>query len=438
MGLPRASLLFAVAFGCGREPREVDCTIDGLAARVFVPAEPRFEPVPVVVVVPGGVGRGQLGDGATATYEADGIVTIAFVMPDDDRGDDSARAVVDVLRFVAGTTTAMVDGRERTLEDIVRADVDETNLGLFGQSNGGNLAVVALADHGSDGPRVAWYASYETPVMAQFVTHEVAGTEPHGGNPDVFDNPAYVAHSCTPEGCDVDESLGRLDASRPVPVSETGDSGGDQRSTVCFREGEGCPDGAFDLSPRVLTAFPELGRTVSVLSIPLSTALEARYGGPDGLHANGLASADEAAAFWAARDPVMTGRFRTVIAGNPDLRVLVVALTTDHSMRASDHADVAVQYAAWQDAGAAWLRLDPDCAYLAADPCVENPADASFDPEDFDRGPGIDDPGPAGEILPHNERGDGVDVAAMRAAVAELADRAHAGDWSADLDGPLR
>ena len=72
-------------------------------------------------------------------------------------------ALADVLTFTTGHNTSL---EKKSIGDYAGSTkVLTTNVGVIGWSAGGNLATLAMARHGEQFRDLAWYASWESPVL---------------------------------------------------------------------------------------------------------------------------------------------------------------------------------------------------------------------------------------------------------------------------------
>ena len=396
----------------------------GIVVRLIYPDEPRYpEGTAAVVKVPGADTTGGVELPRRAIRDPlveQGLIKVSFAFPGggrpplqsggvyDHRGMDSLKAVRDVVRFLQGE---LREQHGCSIDELLPYPIIQ--VGLFGSSNGGNTAVVALGLFG-DQMSVDWYVGWENPAGVQFVTVDLGSRDQP--------NPAYIPGSCrlTPEGaeCDVDYSQLRWD---PEAVSR---GWGPQRTQgVLYHDLNG--NGRYDEADYVLGAYTGTfdGREKRVYS---TAALEAavELGLFDPWPAN-VATPEEARGFWAIRD--MSRYYDEAVEKLPELRAIVLGSVEDHVQATPDHPHIVLQYQGWQEAGIQWVRLNPDAAYveLAAGralPAADNPANA---PVGYDNIRERLQP----EAVP--------DRIARLAAVLELADRSYYGVWAADLEGVL-
>lgn len=299
----------------------------------------------------------------------------------DRRGASSRAAVAAVLRWAAGDVRDL--GGCTLADRVPGADAD--GLYVVGTSNGGNLAIAALADTTLSTPPVRGLVVWETPAGPQFVNVEL------GATPTVYRSGSCVFASATGIVCD-------------LPVERLVELSGDP-SVLCFDldEDNGCGDA--DVTVR---GVEDLATGLVMLSPALLDAAATR-----GLTLSGYATHDAAADWWAERDG--TRLAGALVAARPDLPVMVLASEIDHVQTLADHPHVFGLGEALQDAGAAWTRLNPGAEWLPG--LVEENA-----PNGLMR---LADP--RGALLP--EAVEEPAAALLTAAVLELSDRWSTDDW---------
>ncbi|MCP5111137.1 MAG: hypothetical protein GY953_09905, partial [bacterium] len=136
---------------------------------------------------------------------------------------------------------------------------------------------------------------------------------------------------------------------------------------------------------------------------------------------------EEAVEFWRYRDA--TGLVGDAVRKIPNLGVIVVANTRDHMQLAPDHPHIRIQVNAFEKAGARFIRLNPDRAYvewLVGEPrpgVSDNDAGNRYTPR---------------SILPAVCPNDVAHRTLLQlAALCELADRVQAANFKPNLDSVL-
>lgn len=314
------------------------------------PAEPPDPDVawPFALVLHGGWDQaGTPVDGGTSRLDpAAGVAEIHLDLPgnglsdgvNDRRGAGSRAAVARVLRWAAGREADR--GSCTAARRAVGADPEA--LFVVGASNGGNLAVAALADPAVDRPEVAGLVTWETPAGPQFANVEL-GTEPN----------VYTPGSCVlgDAGLACPYPADQLRWTDDAPVEPCFDLDGDDR----------CGRGDVPIHS---TEDPVSG--LRMLSGGLTTDLLAA-----GADLAGYGDPEVADAWWAYRDAARAAP--GLVARNPDLPVLLVGSEEDHIQRLEDHPHVYGLGEALQAAGARWVRLNPGRDWLGDGP--DNPPD---------------------------------------------------------------
>lgn len=412
----------------------------GIAALVTWPRTPRYAAgAPVVIHVHGGWDANGLTNRAAPMSEF-GFVEIRFAFPGggapdfrsggtaDNRGADSIHSLRDVLLFALGRNSD-VDGK--SLQDHAGAlPLLAGNVGLAGWSNGGNVCGLAMARHGADFPELAYYASFESPYGEGAGGAELGGFGTNS-NPEYnadtgvlrFDTLAFDPEMAMPA-----KGGGRKPGGRPGAPAEASPA---LRGALYFdRDGNGRYDAGSDYATPPVT-LPDLaaaapGAVKAWYSLRMLRAAETkglfRAGRPS--HMPTLA---EAEAFWALHDA--TPAIGAAVKNCPKAGVIVYASQQDHVQIALDHPHILAQVEAFRDAGAAFIRLNPDRAYVAA--AVGRDAGAA---SDNPAGRGFDHQSIRTALEPEDIT---TDAGFMAAAITELADRAQTANWQPNLAAVL-
>lgn len=412
------------------------------------------ESVGVVINVPGGTNDGA-GNYPNPTYTGFaewGLVDVSFIFPGgaiagysssgtyDYRGSDSIAALSAVIDYACGGRN---DSSGQSIDDAIAnhadsdswsaTDVDLENVGISARSNGGNISVITLAVDGSSwNTPPAWIATYESPFGDEYQVGDI-GTK---GNPL---NPTYTLNSCDLTGCGLDYSAVSVDGS------------------IVYLEDPSSATSAWDPGEYVFNAYSD--GTTDYYSRSVSDALDAA-----GITPSGVASASAAATFWDDREVTASygaysSYFHAAIGALPNLRTMVVARQVDHVQAAEDHPHVRLAANAWYDAGAPWVRVNPDTAYVEdlsidalahyspAMVCNEGPVNSGGYAIDFSgrthelSGTGtwpwswFDDRNQVYVGLIGNTCN--TDKVVMPAAICEMADRTHDNDWTSNLSAVL-
>ncbi|MCX7012587.1 MAG: hypothetical protein NTW86_08495 [Candidatus Sumerlaeota bacterium] len=401
---------------------------EGIAVRIVFPARSRYaEGAPVAISVrPGSHDE----NGAAPLNVADsGIVEVHFATAEgagrgyDFGGPNWILRLRDVIRFALGRAT---DKDGRTLQDLAAQStagavrVLASNVGIAGFSHGGNACGAVMALHGEEIPELAWYVSWESPYGEGMVGEEL-GSPRDGGRV----NPAY------------DPGTGRLDLSTlaydpNLRQRQRGAGGASQGAELGFRgslffdvDGDGRYDPAIDFrhQPVMFDAGqgPKFWYSVRLLREAEKRRL---FGERWPAH---IPTVEEAEEFWRCRDAA--GLVPDAVRKLPHLAVIVAAHQSDHMQSAPDHPHILTQVNAFQEAGARFIRLNPDRAYTQwltsreLPSLPDNEAGLRYDREAIRSALYPDDvaPGPA--------------LASV--AVCEVADRAQTGNFAPNLDAVL-
>lgn len=389
----------------------------GVAVQISAPSSARFRSgkAPVVVVVSGGWASEGLPAAAPYNLEALGFIVVTFNFPGggtgptlsggvyDTRGADSSAATRDVVRFALG---ALADLEGKQLRDRVPGVTPAAdNVGLIGLSNGGNMTLLTLGNHGEALSGVRWLLNWESPI-GDGAPNAEAGAIMGSQNPAYDDAAGVFAFTLLA----YDPALNVVRTGPPRLGGFYWDLNG---------------NGAFD--PGDFRSFPlALNGSNKVFdSVAMSNAAAMKGIRPSPAPAH-VPTAAEAAAFWAAREA--SGTIPSVVAKVPGLLFTVEASVEDHVQIAADHPHVFAQYDALRTAGGRFVRLCADRAYVEAiggrpyPTAVDNDANTPFTRATLRAAVNP-------ETVPT--------PLAIRAAAAELADRAATGNLTPNLTAAL-
>ena len=402
----------------------------GIAVGVLPPKTARYaEGAPVVIHVPGGVDKGQAV--GPPEFAGLGFVEIYFAFPDggegeaasggryDFRGPNCLRALADVIHFATGR---LADRQGRKLHELLPGmKVLTKNVGVLGYSHGGNACGMVMATHGEEFSDLAFYASMESPYGEGNVNIEL-------GSRDERLNPAYDPHTGVLDlsklawSAELRPGLpARWESRRPGPQGALFfDLNGDNR----FSESVDYPANA---------VIQDLGTGPKVWYSPrLVRQAEERnlYGGTRPAH---MPSWAEAIEYWRWRDAA--GSIPEAVRKCPEVAVIVYANHGDHVQIAPDHPHILTQVEGFRQAGAKFVRLNPDRVYVERIFAAGGPAGPrarqSF--ADNDAGAAWDRNTIRGGLEPP-----GLPIAMyMQAAVCELADRVQVQNWTKNLNAVL-
>jgi hypothetical protein len=306
-----------------------------------VPA--RDDGYPVVVVVKGTTGFGGVPVDTPMATTGFGYLQVYVNIPEDHRGAESRAAVGATTRYAAGLEA---DAEGCMLTDRVTVDVSGLAPIVFGNSNGGNLAVGALADDAAAMPPIAGLVMFESPVSAQFTDVELGAK----------DRVNAVYH---PGTCRFDVGVGMT-----CPFPDDAVLGWDP----AYQDRDGGPMGAvyFDVDEDGLLGLPDYPMfgvevdDVDVAFSPELTALIEAQGlvGPDRVDAAGSDT------FWAERDASRLAA--AAFANQPEVPLISIGTTVDHVAGVPDHAHITGAAEIWRQTGFPWARVNPASTYMVA------------------------------------------------------------------------
>ena len=403
----------------------------GIAVRVFHPAtdEARYsDGAPVIVEVPGGWSAGKISPSGSSTDESEhGFVRIELMLPGGDfgdvksggeydvRGPNCIQALADVLRYASGE---LADTSGELITDRVPFALTD-QVGILGGSNGGNLALVTLAEHGVTLSSVRWFAAWESPIGDQYAAIDLNG------------NPFYMPGTCTATTC---PTPGLANALSWLPLATTSSVNFDMGNwnfsgAVAVESADGTLLKVFDKFPAAVTGdamgvklYPsvELGEALRDAAMTVFPPL----GNPPPWL---VIDETEIAEYWNYRDGAI--RIPEVHAVLPDLLVIHVGTVVDHVQTQPDYPHAASHVQAWLDVGHDFVRVNADAEYLSA---LSGLPAALF--PDNDANQPVTYPGSDDLMLAEKYGGMPVGVFANLAAMLELADRVHEEITDTNLD----
>lgn len=398
----------------------------GLAVNVIYPAKARYKDgAPVVVVVPTGNNSSGLDFSMHAAQQ--GFIEVRFAFPGggkkgfqsagiyDGRGGQSRKALRDVFNFAAGKIT---DHQGKSLAQLIPVKPYQKNVGAVGWSNGGNVLITTLATHAPELPPIAWLAFYESPIGSIFFPPALGGAQdllanPHyrqgtaaTGKPIIdFRKLTYQKDASKSPGAH--KKVGEPEIPGVLYFDENGNKIWEETREFAFTY---CTDIGLDKQIYAPTVLKGLLNNANLDEWPKQ-----------------VADVKEAQGYFSERDGSLY--IKKVVEHFPNLMVTIFASRLDHLQRQPDHPHIALQYNAWLDNRAKFLRLNPDPSYVAAasemraGSFVDNAPNATIDSDSIDQH--LEPEG----LIP--------DYVFMEAAAAELADRAYTGKGGVALTAPL-
>jgi hypothetical protein len=401
---------------------------EGIVVRVSPPSKPRYsDGAPVAVHMISAIPRA---DGSIGCMSEQGFVDVGFLCtgaqykaadgtifksggsafpPDPFR---CIQPLADVISFAAGETRSL-DGR--SIQDYAGGiSILKSNVGVIGWSFGGNFAVLAMAQFGSRFPGLSWYASWESPFLG---TNEDRGSV-------MESNPFYDAKTG-----DLPFDRLRYSAEMPIwvfpPLPQPPGAGWPHGGLYL----DGDDNGVFN-KDRDYAFFAAIGGPLKFyysLWVTREAAQRKVFGAEWPKH---IATVDEAEAREAREDPLR--QIPTVVKTLPNLSVLVFESHENHVIDADDHPHAVAQVNAWIEAGAHWVRFNPDSHYVEAmmgkkpSKVIQNQAGKKLDRSTIQE-----------QLEPENADGGPTDKQGMTAGVCKLADRTYRKEWKPMLDHVL-
>ena len=385
---------------------------DGVQVRVSPPATARYpEGAPIVVHSGAASSVDRVGGGC---FSRRGFVEVAFTCSgnQDARIAPCSEALADVLAFATGRIRSM---ENKSIEGYTGSiKVQTANVGMVGWSAGGNRAVLTMARYGERFPGLKWYASWESPMLGS----------PDTGTGSIFQlNPYYDRATGT-----VDFARLRYSAEMPLwvwpiqalPRDPTWPRGG------LYLDGDG--NGTFnkdkDYGFWAVYDSPTAGQPRKAFYFP-TIIREARdrkvFGSVWPSHIATVQEVEER-----ARNEDALRHVRDAVRRLPRLAVLVFESEAHHVIADASHAIAQVN--AWLDAGARWVRFNPDTNYVESvtgrkpSRAVQHPAGQRLDRKTI-----------TNLLEPEEANGGPSDAQGMAAAVSELADRTYRSNWTPAL-----
>jgi hypothetical protein len=333
-------------------------------------------------------------------------------------GPASIQALRDVLRFASGRQT---DVNGRSLGGLVPVRPLTDELGLYAFSHAGIAALNVIALYGDDFPSLQYYIGHENPTVDTLSCLEV-GHYDENGFPVA--NPLYAYPiSYSPHAIMVDYSALRWD------IGYTDERSGFVGRPYLDLNGDGLVStGDHVFGWQVPQMFGKRYYSVALTQALLDNgALTLETWPAD------LATPQEAAEAWSFRQ--INGQFMQIAKlKNANFKVMLVFGRSDHAQVAADKPHIHQLFQGFrfeaQPSGTQlrWVRLNPDRAYFQ-----------QFFPQagaDFPDNPANTEPVDWAKVSTWGYPSGNTTLAAL-AAVAEMADRAHAGWWDENIGAVL-
>jgi hypothetical protein len=315
-------------------------------------------------------------------------------------GEDSIRALKDVLAFMSGSAP---NHEGFMLHQMIDINPLYEQSGVYAFSHPGIAQVNTMALYADELANIGFLVARENPTDDIFSSVELGYWE----NGVRTENPVYdYERDYDPIQIEIDYSSAKYDETLDRAYFDLNDNNK--------------PDaGDHILGTRIPTMYDK-----RFYSIEMTKALAA-----NGLLEQGwpedLATVEDTEELWP---------FRTSIDNyhllNEDLHVMLVFSSTQHVQAGQDAPSVHQALDGYKNAGI-WYRINPDEAYIRAYETSEKPADyqehsANSEPEDWSNGS-------EWGYLPFKAAADVV----MMASIIEMTDRSYTENWSDDLDEVL-
>jgi len=362
-----------------RLPSESTGSSEGtLAVRIHTPHtgnERYAEGAPIVIWILGGFEIKGINHGLPPG--ADDVICITFIFPGGDdpwsglssdgvydyRGERCAAALRDVVQFAAGE---LVDDQGRSLDEIVPVSVLHNNIGVIGESNGGNLPVTAAALYGEAMTgRLRYVIQWETPVSSQIAARDLGRIWLRPSNQQgAYWNPRYRTYG--PEILPIEYSDLIYDpTSIEYPIVHDGNGDGLYTTVHHPQYDAEVPDldgnGRTDLDEDFPVDTYPVDETRATYSRPVAHALESYRVFGDSWPAE-LVSAAEADIYWDLRESVVL--YEAAIQAMPELSAMLLCGVQDHVQEAPGKPHIRQAFEGW-DMHDAWVKINPSARYFA-------------------------------------------------------------------------
>ncbi len=395
--------------------------IGSILVQVILPSAPRYaDGAPIVVAVPTFFTPERPGFQTAPPVEEQGVISMAMVYPgrsdgaghtsdgeNDYGGAKSIQALRDVLLFALGEKKN-TDGY--ALDDLIAMNPLHSDVGLYAFSHPGIAATNVLATYASELKDVRFFVGYENPTQSLFSPLELGHYAGDGKRKVPVNNPAYrYPEDYSATNIALDYSSVRYDAQTSRPYFDL--------------NGNGTADAAGDylFGEQIPTMFGK-----RYYSAELLRALEDNGALSDATWPDDLATPEEGAAVWASRQ---TTASYPKLSSLSNLHVTLVFAENGHVQSIPDMPNIHQAYDGLRAAGV-WTRLNPDSAYVA-DLRAAIAAQYEDHPANSEPSNWADSDAWAFPVLTASS------TLVPLAATLELADRAHADDWTDDLDDVL-
>ena len=356
--------------------------------------------------------------GGTGNFKSSGI--------NDYRGIRSQKALRDVLLFAAGK---MQDFRNHTIADLVPVPLSKNNFGVVGWSNGGNVALITMEKYAHQLGFINWLVLYECPIGSLFFppslgskddfllnNHYRQGSAATGHclidfrklawqadarqNPGLYkkmgeaelpgvvyfddnqngkwdESTEFAFNYCVDHGLrkkfyppDITSALERLKvfangaeppaaaAAAPPPITPQATT----QATVPAEPKKSIIDKITSKTTELRNKFKK-SHVVPVKSTKTVAPVETIEEKNTKYWPATVATLAEAENYFQERDGSTS--IPAICSLYPDLLITIFASQVDHLQTQPDHPHITLQYNAFLDNGAHWIRLNPETIYLA-------------------------------------------------------------------------
>lgn len=390
-----------------------------IAVMVASPVQARYENGAGVVVVVSPFFTDASGFVTDPDLTSLGLIQVSYLWPGktdestgarstgefDYGGEQSLRALRDVIRFAAGR---IPDRGRHYIGSLTDVPPLTDEVGLYAFSHAGMAAVNVLARYGGQLPGVEYLVGRENPTVDSLACLEI-GYRDDDGQP--VHNPFYsFPASYSPGGLAVNYSNLRWDPAYNNPHTNfTG-------HPYLDLDGNGAVSPADHVFGwRVPVMFGKRYYSTALTQALLDNGALTLLGWPVD-----LATPEEAAEAWRIR--LSPNRYMSLSAEKPNLKVMLIFAVDDHLQVAQDKPHIHQAFQGFRFDAGLWVRLNPDRSYVQA----------------LLPGSGLDFPDTPANTQPldwlqidtyaYPNLGEANRLVPL-AAVAEMADRAHAGRW---------
>jgi len=318
-------------------------------------------------------------------------------------GPDALASLRDAVLFASGE---IPDVNGRYLDELISINPLFGNIGLYASSHSGVAATNALAYFGKDLDPVKYLIGRENPTIPEMYPLEI-GHFNERRNP-VY-NPFYDPSGYSPISIKVDYS------------------------TLSWIQNEDYPEGRpYHMVPNGSDYIQDgKGPTMwdkRYFSTPLTQALLDNGVFTPETWPEDVATPQETMDVWPYRTTVYN--YQTIKEKLPELKIMLVFASDDHVQAAIDKPHIHQAYDGFCKTAGLWTRLNPDMAYAQA-------MDEGFI-EKFSDNPANEEPDDWGKSRFWGHPYSNQTIEAMSlAAMAEMADRTQADQWSSNLEKTL-